>query len=207
MSIPGDISSSSFLIVAALITPGSELILQNVGLNPTRTGLLDVLMSMGGEIKITNMVEQNGEPTGDLEIRYSHLQGIEVYGDLVVRMIDEFPVFAIAAATADGWTTVSDASELRHKESDRISVLCQNLHALNIEVVEKPDGFSIEGGALYSGGYIQAHGDHRMAMAFTVAGLVAESAVTISGSEMIDESFPGFVDTLNSLGASIKVEL
>ena len=103
-------------------------------------------MSMGGEIKITNMVEKNGEPTGDLEIRYSHLQGIEVYGDLVVRMIDEFPVFAIAAATADGWTTVSDASELRHKESDRISVLCQNLHALNIEVVEKPDGFSIEGG-------------------------------------------------------------
>ena len=207
MSIPGDISSSSFLIVAALITPGSELILQNVGLNPTRTGLLDVLMSMGGEIKITNMVEKNGEPTGDLEIRYSHLQGIEVYGDLVVRMIDEFPVFAIAAATADGWTTVSDASELRHKESDRISVLCQNLHALNIEVVEKPDGFSIEGGALYSGGYIQAHGDHRMAMAFTVAGLVAESAVTISGAEMIDESFPGFIDTLNSLGASIMVGL
>ena len=204
MSIPGDISSSSFLIVAALITPGSEIILQNVGLNPTRTGLLDVLMSMGADIKITNLVEQFGEPTGDLEIRYSHLQGIDVCGDLVVRMIDEFPVFAIAAAKADGCTIVSDAIELRHKESDRISVLCHNLKALNIEVREKSDGFSIQGGAGFTGGRIQAYGDHRMAMAFTVAGLVAESAVTISGAEMIDESFPGFVNTLKSLGAGIK---
>ena len=207
MSIPSDFSSSSFLIVAALITPGSEVTLHNVGLNPTRTGLLDVLMAMGSDIKITNLVEQFGEPTGDLEIRHSHLQGIDVNGDLVVRMIDEFPVFAIAAAAADGSTTVRDATELRHKESDRISVLCRNLKALNIEVREKPDGFSIEGGSGFSGGRIQALGDHRMAMAFTVAGLVAESAVTISGAEMIDESFPGFVDILNSLGAGIKIEL
>jgi len=204
MNIPGDFSSSSFLIVAALITPGSEIILQNVGLNPTRTGLLDVLMAMGADIKITRLDEQFGEPTGDIEIRHSHLQGIDVNGDLVVRMIDEFPVFAIAAATADGFTIVSDAAELRHKESDRISVLCRNLNTLNIQVREKPDGFSIEGGSGFSGGRIQAHGDHRMAMAFSVAGLVAESPVTISGAEMIDESFPGFVKSFNSLGAGIK---
>jgi 3-phosphoshikimate 1-carboxyvinyltransferase len=163
-------------------------------------------MSMGADIKMTNLVEQFGEPTGDLVIRYSLLQGIDVYGDLVVRMIDEFPVFAIAAARADGCTSVSDAIELRHKESDRISVLCRNLKALNIQVREKPDGFSIQGGADFTGGRIQAFGDHRMAMAFTVAGLVAESAVTISGAEMIDESFPGFVNTLKSLGAGIRVE-
>jgi 3-phosphoshikimate 1-carboxyvinyltransferase len=205
MNIPGDFSSAAFLMVAALISPGSEIRLHNVGLNPTRTGLLDVLFAMGAEIEITNLVEHHGEPAADLTIRHSQLQGTDVDGSLVVRMIDEFPIFAIAAASADGHTTVSDATELRHKESDRIAALCRNLKTLGIEVQEKPDGFTIVGGNRFSGGTIQAFGDHRMAMAFTIAGLVGESPVTISGAEMIDESFPGFVDSLRTLGAEIKI--
>jgi 3-phosphoshikimate 1-carboxyvinyltransferase len=203
MSIPGDFSSAAFLIVAALITPGSEIKMSNVGLNPTRTGLLDVLRGMGAQIEITNQAEQHGEPVGDLTVRCSQLQGIQVNGATVVRMIDEFPIFAIAASSAEGLTTVRDAIELRHKESDRIAVLCKNLRDLGIEVNELPDGFTIEGGKEISGGRIQAHGDHRMAMAFTVAGLVAASPVSISGAEMIDESFPGFVQSLRTLGAEI----
>ena len=203
MNIPGDFSSGAFLMVAALITPGSEIKMSNVGLNPTRTGLLDVLRGMGAAIEITNQAEQHGEPVGDLTVRYSHLQGTQVSGSAVVRMIDEFPIFAIAASSADGLTSVRDAIELRHKESDRIAVLCKNLKDLGIEVNELPDGFTIEGGKKISGGRIQAHGDHRMAMAFTVAGLVAASPVSISGAEMIDESFPGFVQSLRTLGAEI----
>ena len=203
MNIPGDFSSAAFLMVAALITPGSEIKMGNVGLNPTRTGLLDVLRGMGAAIEITNQAEQHGEPVGDLTVRYSHLQGTQVSGSAVVRMIDEFPIFAIAASSADGLTSVRDAIELRHKESDRIAVLCKNLKDLGIEVNELPDGFTIEGGKKISGGRIQAHGDHRMAMAFTVAGLVAASPVSISGAEMIDESFPGFVQSLRTLGAEI----
>ena len=203
MSIPGDFSSAAFLMVAALITPGSEIKMSNVGLNPTRTGLLDVLRGMGAQIEITNQAEQHGEPVGDLTVRCSQLQGIQVNGATVVRMIDEFPIFAIAASSAEGLTIVRDAIELRHKESDRIAVLCKNLKDLGIEVNELPDGFTIEGGKEISGGRIQAHGDHRMAMAFTVAGLVAASPVSISGAEMIDESFPGFVQSLRTLGAEI----
>jgi 3-phosphoshikimate 1-carboxyvinyltransferase len=205
MNIPGDFSSAAFLIVAALITPGSEIMVSNVGLNPTRTGLLDVLREMGAQIEIANQAEQHGEPVGDLTVRYSQLQGTEVTGATVVRMIDEFPIFAIAASSANGLTTVSDAIELRHKESDRIAVLCRNLKFLGIEVNELPDGFKIEGGKKFSGGRIEAHGDHRMAMAFAVAGLIAESSVSVKGSEMIDESFPGFTESLSSLGANIKL--
>jgi 3-phosphoshikimate 1-carboxyvinyltransferase len=206
MSIPGDFSSAAFLLVAASITPGSKIKLCNVGLNPTRTGLLDAMIAMGAQIHISNLVEEQGEPVGDLIIEYGPLKAIEVNGPMVVRMIDEFPVFAIAAASAEGVTTVRQAAELRNKESDRITVLCRNLRELGVQVEELPDGFVIQGGSRLFGGTINAHGDHRMAMAFAVAGLSAYSPIYINGAEMIAESFPGFVDSLRSLGADVSMD-
>jgi 3-phosphoshikimate 1-carboxyvinyltransferase len=151
-TVPGDISSAAFLIVAALITPGSEIHLRNVGLNPTRTGLLDVLADMGAEITIKPHDDQLGEPVGDLSVHSSVLHGTQVSGSSVVRMIDEFPAFAVAAAFAQGQTEVSQAEELRLKESDRISMLCRELASLGVQVSEAPDGFSIQGGVLPQGG-------------------------------------------------------
>jgi len=207
MSIPGDFSSAAFLLVAALITPGSEIKLCNVGLNPTRTGLLDALIAMGAQVQISNLVEEQGEPVGDLVVKYGPLKAIEVNGPMVVRMIDEFPVFAIATTSAEGVTIVRQAAELRNKESDRIAVLCRNLKKIGVQVEELPDGFVIQGGSHSSGGTINAHGDHRMAMAFAVAGLTADSPIYINGAEMIAESFPGFVDSLGSLGADISMDV
>lgn len=206
MTLPGDISAASFLIVAALITPNSELKLHGVGLNPTRTGILDALSQMGGNIQILNQSEQAGEPVGDLIVRHSQLNGIRVLGDLVVRMIDEFPVFAIAAAYAKGKTVVRDALELRHKESDRIQMLCRELTAIGVQVREAPDGFDITGGAPIYGGDVDPHGDHRLAMALAVAGLAAEGQVAIKDAQIINESFPNFVDIMQNLGAKIVLD-
>lgn len=203
INLPGDISSAAFLIVAALITPGSEIILHDVGLNPTRTGLLDALLSMGADIQISNQRDQHNEPVGDVHVRHSHLHGISVDGQLVVRMIDEFPIFAVAASFSKGRTIVSQAGELRNKESDRIAILCKVLKALDVEVQETADGFSIHGGKPPSGGTVNAHGDHRLAMSMVVTGLAAQQPVAVRGAGVIDESFPGFVDTLKSLGAQI----
>jgi 3-phosphoshikimate 1-carboxyvinyltransferase len=201
MTLPGDISAAAFLIVAALMVPGSEIILQGVGLNPTRTGLLDALSAMGADLQIHNRSEQGGEPAGDLTVRYSRLHATQVNGPLVVRMIDEFPAFAVAAALAEGITTVSEAEELRHKESDRISALCGELRRLGVQAQEAPDGFRIHGGRSFQGGSVEAHGDHRLALSLAVAGLAAQAPVTIQGAEMMAESYPEFVDALNALGA------
>jgi 3-phosphoshikimate 1-carboxyvinyltransferase len=206
IDIPGDISSAAFLIVAALITPGSRVTIQGVGLNPTRTGLLDALQIMGADIEITNQRESHGEPVGDLHVKHRPLLGTQVSGSLIVRMIDEIPVFAIAAAYAQGRTVVSQAGELRHKESDRISDLCQELHRLGVNVEEKFDGFIINGGEGVHGGIVDPHGDHRLAMALVVAGLAAQNAVIVQNSEIINESFPGFSDVLLELGADIHFE-
>jgi 3-phosphoshikimate 1-carboxyvinyltransferase len=203
MSLPGDFSAAAFLIVAASIVPNSEISIPGVGLNPTRTGLIDALREMGADIQITSLRDQGGEPVGDLIIRSARLQGTKVNGELVVRMIDEFTVFGAAAACATGTSMVSDAGELRYKESDRISTLCQELSALRIVTVEATDGFTIEGGQP-AGGQVQVHGDHRLAMAMLVAGLAASGPVTVDGAEMINESFPGFIDTLRRLGAGIE---
>jgi 3-phosphoshikimate 1-carboxyvinyltransferase len=205
MVIPGDISSAAFLIIAALITPGSRITIQGVGLNPTRTGLLDALQIMGADITITNQGESHGEPVGDLEIKYRPLLGTHVSGSLVVRMIDELPVFAIAAAYAQGRTIVSQAGELRHKESDRISDLCQELLHLGVNVEEKQDGFIINGGEEVQGKVVNSHGDHRLAMALVVAGLAAKGAVTIENSEIISESYPGFGEVLLDIGADVRM--
>lgn len=201
MVLPGDISAAAFLIVAATITPGSEIHLPGVGINPTRVGLIDALRAMGGMIEIIHPREQAGEPVGDLVVRSAELRAIEVSGPLVVRMIDEFSVFGAAAAFAQGDTRVRDAAELRLKESDRISTLCQELTKIGAAAEELPDGFVVHGGQP-RGGLVEAHGDHRLAMAMAVAGLAAQQPVSVLGAEMLNESFPGFVKILRDLGAN-----
>jgi 3-phosphoshikimate 1-carboxyvinyltransferase len=206
IALPGDFSAAAFLIVAALITPGSSVLIQGVGLNPTRTGLLDALLAMGADIRIQNPSTRAGEPVGDMLVQSSTLHGVTVQGEQVVRMIDEFPIFAIAAAYADGITTVADAAELRLKESDRIGSLCTELRKLGVTILEKPDGFVIEGGNQPGAGRIDPHGDHRLAMSLAVAGLAASAPVQIEGAEIIRESFPEFFPTLQTLGAGLKME-
>jgi len=204
LALPGDISSAAFLIVAALIVPGSQVTLRGIGLNPTRTGLLDALGAMKADIEVVNKRQVQGEEVGDLVIRSSRLQATQVNGSLVVRMVDEIPVFSVAAAYAGGKTVVSQAQELRFKESDRIGVLSQELKKLGVDIHEFPDGFAVEGGRKIQGGSVCAHGDHRLAMSLAVAGLGAGSPIEVVGAELIAESFPSFVDVLCSLGAHVE---
>jgi 3-phosphoshikimate 1-carboxyvinyltransferase len=206
LQIPGDISSAAFIIVAALITPGSDVLIEDIGINPTRTGLLDALVKMGGNIEIQKQGERMGEPYGTVRVRHSPLSGIDINGELVVRMIDEFPAFSIAAVYAHGTTVVSGAEELRVKESDRIAAMCKELKILGIPIVEKPDGFVIPGNSKPRGGQVSAHGDHRLAMALAVAGLQASTPVRILGAEIIAESFPTFTEVLRSTGADLTSE-
>jgi 3-phosphoshikimate 1-carboxyvinyltransferase len=204
MALPVDISAAAFLIVAALITPGSKITLQEVGLNPTRTGLLEALSKMGASLRITNRGERHSEPIGDISIAHSSLQGVRVDGDLVVRMIDEFPALAVAAAYAQGTTMVADADELRNKESDRIAAMGLELQTLGVEATETSDGFIIQGGRSVHGGVVEPHGDHRLAMALAIAGLAAKESVIVKNSEIIHESFPQFCEVLQSLGADLE---
>jgi 3-phosphoshikimate 1-carboxyvinyltransferase len=204
MTVPGDFSAAAFLLVAGLITPGSHIVLRGVNLNPTRTGLLETLQEMGAGIEITNRGDQSREPVGDLVVRSTALQAAAVSGDRVVQMIDEFPVFGVAAAFAKGRTVVSQAQELRYKESDRITALCQRLRLLGVEVAETPDGFIIEGrGEIPGGCQVDPLGDHRLAMAMAVAGLGANRFVRIEKAEILTESFPQFPAILSQLGANL----
>jgi 3-phosphoshikimate 1-carboxyvinyltransferase len=205
MTLPGDISAAAFLIVAALITPGSRVFIHNVGLNPTRTGLLDSLLDMGARIEISDQNVQGGEPSGDLLVKFSELHGVNIEGERVVRMIDEFPALAIAAAFAQGETVVSDAQELRHKESDRISALGEELCSLGIDFLETQDGFVIHGGRPVQGGKVDPHGDHRLAMSLALAGLSASKPVIVRDAHIIHESFPDFVSVFRALGAEMEL--
>ena len=197
-ALPGDISSAAFLFVAAAIVPGSRITVSNVGVNPTRTGILDVLERMGAEVAVGNVRETFGEPVGDVTVSASRLRGIDIGGDMVVRSIDEFPAIAAAAAFADGVTTVRDAQELRYKESDRIAAIVAQLRALGADAAELPDGFSVRGGTV-KGGRARANGDHRLAMSMALCGLRSPEPVTVEGAEILEESFPGFSDVLASL--------
>jgi len=199
--IPADFSSAAFFIVAALLVPQSELRVERVGVNPTRTGLLDVLRAMGAGIVLEGEQEQGHEPVADVAIRASNLHGVEVGGDTVVRMIDEFPIFAVAATQAHGETIVRDAAELRVKESDRIATVVTELRALGARIEPQPDGFVVEGPARLRGAVVDSHGDHRLAMALAVAGLMAEGEVVVKNVECIDDSFPGFAGLLRKTGA------
>jgi 3-phosphoshikimate 1-carboxyvinyltransferase len=198
--IPNDFSSAAFFIVAALLIPHSELRLVNVGVNPTRTGLLDALRQMGARLVVENERLINGEPVGDVIVSACDaLRGIEIGGDLVPRMIDEFPILAIAATQARGETIVRDARELRVKESDRIATLAHELRALGAQIEERADGFVIAGPTPLRGARVFAHHDHRLAMSLAIAGLLARGDTIIEGWECVADSFPNFGETLEQL--------
>jgi 3-phosphoshikimate 1-carboxyvinyltransferase len=201
--VPADFSSAAFFLVAATITPGSELLLRSVGMNPRRTGLLAALRLMGADISEINRVEQGGEWLADLRVRHAPLQGIDVPEALVPDMIDEFPILFVAASVARGTTTIRGAAELRVKESDRIAMMASGLTTHGIEVVEYPDGASIIGGSIRDG-RIQSAGDHRIAMAFVVAGLVADGTVGVEDCANVATSFPGFIEMANSCGFDLR---
>ena len=202
LTVPGDFSSAAFLIAAAVIVPGSEIHIPNLGLNPTRTGLLDSLNEMGADIVIDNKRAAGGEPVGDLTVRYRPLRSTEIAGDRVVRMIDEFPAFAIIATQAEGKTIVREAAELRLKESDRIAAVANELRKLGAQVEEFPDGFAINGPQHLAGANVDSHNDHRLAMALAIAGLVARGETNVQNAAAIDESFPEFSTQLMRLGAA-----
>lgn len=199
IDVPADFSSAAFFIVAASVVPGSELRLRKVGTNPRRTGLLHVLRAMGADITEEDAHLAGGEPVADLIIRHAPLRGIEVPEQHVADMIDEFPALFVAAACATGTTTIRGAAELRVKESDRIAVMAAGLRALGGRIEETPDGAVIEGGPLHAG-RVDAHGDHRCAMALAVAGTAASGTVTISDCANVATSFPGFVELARSCG-------
>lgn len=195
-TLPGDISSAAFLLAAAAIVPGSRVTVADVGLNPTRTGVLDVLSAMGARISTANLRDEFGEPVGDVTLEAAPLHGVEIAGDLVVRSIDEFPALAAVAAFAEGETVVREAEELRYKETDRIAAIVAQLGALGAEVEERPDGFTVRGGTL-KGGTARANGDHRLAMSMALCGLRAP--VAVEGAEILNESFPEFESLVASL--------
>lgn len=198
--VPGDISSATFFLVAALIVPGSELLIRNVGVNPTRTGALDILLAMGGDVTLQNQRDVSGEPVADLLVRSSQLKGIEIGGDVVPRAIDEFPAISIAASVAEGTTIIRNARELRVKETDRISAMATNLRAIGAgQIEETEDGMVIQGVESLAGGNITSFGDHRIAMSLAVAALVSRNQVQIDDVSCIATSFPGFFELLNSV--------
>jgi 3-phosphoshikimate 1-carboxyvinyltransferase len=203
LTLPGDISSAAFLIAAALVTPGSAITLNDVGINPGRTGLLETIREMGGHVEILPGGERSGEPFGTIRVESSELHGVEVAGDRVVRMIDEFPVFAVLACCARGDSTVRQAAALREKESDRIGTLCRELRSVGGMVEEAPDGFSVRGSGGLRGGRARAHRDHRLALSLAVAGMASAAPVEIEGAEIIGESFPGFAATIGRLGGRL----
>jgi 3-phosphoshikimate 1-carboxyvinyltransferase len=207
VTVPGDFSSAAFLIVAATLVPGSEITIKGVGVNPTRIGLLDTLQAMGADVTLHNERTVSGEPVADLTARASELRGVEVSGALVVRAIDEFPILAVAATQAQGETVVRDAAELRVKETDRVATTVQELRRLGAEIAPRPDGFLVHGPTpLRSpelvegrGAAVHSHGDHRLAMALAVAGLVASGETLVQDAGCIADSFPGFETTLAHL--------
>jgi 3-phosphoshikimate 1-carboxyvinyltransferase len=199
VDVPADFSSAAFFMVAASIVPGSALRLPAVGLNPRRTGLLQALRLMGADITIAHERESGGEPVGDLLVRHAPLHGVELPGVLVPDMIDEFPALFIAAATASGSTVIRGAGELRVKESDRIATMAAGLRALGVAIDETPDGAIIHGGRL-GAGVVESHLDHRIAMSFAVAGLVADGPVRINDCRHVATSFPGFLELANGCG-------
>jgi 3-phosphoshikimate 1-carboxyvinyltransferase len=202
IDVPADFSSAAFFIVAATLVPHSELVLRAVGLNPRRTGLIEVLRAMGADIREDARRERSGEVVADLVVRHARLRGIDVPQAHVPDMIDEFPILFVAAAAAEGTTTIRGAAELRVKESDRIATMAAGLRALGARVAETPDGAIVEGGAL-RGGRVESDGDHRVAMSFAVAGLIASDAVTIGDCANVATSFPGFAELANGAGFAV----
>lgn len=203
IEVPADISSAAFFLVGASIAPGSDLMLEHVGMNPTRTGIIDILRRMGASIEVSNARDVGGEPVADLRVRAADLHGIDIPPELVPLAIDEFPVIFVAAACAAGRTVLTGAEELRVKESDRIQVMADGLQALGAQAAPTPDGMVIEGGP-FGGGSVDSHGDHRIAMAFAMAALRAGDAIEIGDCANVNTSFPGFVDLAAGAGLAIR---
>jgi 3-phosphoshikimate 1-carboxyvinyltransferase len=202
-TVPGDLSSAAFFMVAAAITPGSAIVIKNVGVNPTRTGIIDILRLMNARVSVDNPDSDGPEPVADITVEHSELRGIEVGGELLLRAIDEFPIICVAAAAARGETVIRDARELRVKESDRIAAMAGELTKAGVKVKENPDGLVIEGGMPMRAARVDSHGDHRVAMSMAVAGLIAEGGqkegMVVDDTDCINTSFPGFMELLGSL--------
>jgi len=199
IAVPGDISSAAFFLVAALIVPGSDLLIRGVGINPTRTGIIDILKGMGADLTLVNEREESGEPVADLRARSSKLKAMEISGELVPRAIDEFPAICVAASLAEGTTVVLGASELRVKETDRIAAMAVNLRKAGVEVVETEDGMKITGVKRLKGCAAESFGDHRIAMSMLVAGLAADGETSVCDVDCIATSFPGFKELLDGV--------
>lgn len=205
IDVPGDISSAAFLLVAAAIVPDSRITIAGVGVNPTRTGIVNALIEMGASITLSNERMQSGEPVADLTVETSDLHGATFGGEQIVTMIDELPVLAVAATQAKGRTVIRDAGELRVKETDRIASTVTELRKMGATIAPTDDGFIVEGPTRLMGGPVESQGDHRLAMATTVAALIAHGPTTVFGAEVSADSFPGFETTLQALGASLEI--
>jgi 3-phosphoshikimate 1-carboxyvinyltransferase len=204
LTVPGDMSSAAFLLIAATLVPGSEITVQSVGVNPTRTGLLDVLEAMRANLVLQNERMVSGEPVADVTARHAELHGAGVGGTVVVRAIDEFPALAVAATQAHGETAVRDAAELRVKETDRIATTVGELRRMGADIEARPDGFSVRGPTPLMGAEVHSHGDHRLGMALAVAGLVARGETLVRDTGCIRDSYPGFRAALSGLGGQIS---
>lgn len=197
--VPGDISSAAFWLVAASVVPGSDLLLEGVGLNPTRTGVLDALRRMGAEITEENPREALGEPVADLRVRFAELRATTIEGDEIPRLVDEIPILSLAAACATGRTLIRDAGELRVKESDRLAAIARELGKLGVQIIEHADGLEIEGGTRWRSADVESQDDHRMAMMLALASLLAPQATRVGGTRSTETSYPGFWEDLARL--------
>lgn len=199
VQVPGDISSAAFFLAAGILVPGSEILIRNVGINPTRAGILKVCQDMGADIALLNRHEDSGEPTADLLVRSGNLHSTEIGGKIIPSLIDELPVLAMMACFAEGTTVIRDAAELKVKESNRIRVMAENLAAMGADVEETEDGMIIHGGKPLHGAVIDSHMDHRIAMTFDIAGLCADGETEIKGAECVNISYPEFYSDLEKL--------
>jgi 3-phosphoshikimate 1-carboxyvinyltransferase len=197
--IPGDISSAAFFLVAAATLPGSEITVRNVGVNPTRDGVLDVLRGMGAKIQLLNPRIETGEPVADIKVNGSQLKGIEIGPEMVARTVDEYPILAVAGTLASGLTTMSGVKELRYKESDRIATMTEGLRRLGAEVEEREDGMTIRGGKPLEAASVKTYGDHRVAMSLAIAGLSTGRGIQLDDVACVSTSFPGFFELLQRL--------
>lgn len=199
LTVPGDFSSASFFIAGGLLIPRSEILIKDTGINPTRTGLIDILIMMGADIKLENKREVSGEPVADIYVKHSQLSGINITGDMVLKAIDEFPILCVAAAKAQGKTKITGAGELRVKESDRITSMAVELRKMGVNVEELEDGLIIEGTKKLKPADVQSYGDHRIAMALIIAGFTVDKETTVQDTECINTSFPDFIGMLEGL--------
>jgi len=202
ISVPGDLSSAAFFIAAAVLVKNSEIVLESIGINPTRTAFLDLLINMGANIEMSNSKEVNNEPVADIQVKSSALKGVTISGETIPALIDEIPILAILATQADGITKISDAQELRHKESDRLRTVTLNLKKMCAHVEEKIDGLTIKGPVQLKASELDSFHDHRIAMSFAVAGLIAPSKSVINNAECVDVSCPGFYQELARLSGA-----